>query len=108
MAGKIYSRHELENIYRRLFDMNMEAAEDDYQEYFSDNFDPDTVLSEDMSIEAVGQALSNLFGELVDDLGDEGALREWIEECGGDGHLYDDLATGVYADLASRGDDIEE
>lgn len=83
----------LRDIYISLYEMNLEAAEEDYLEYFQASFSPSIMLSSGADENALRAALSSLLGELADDLGDEEELKRWFEDAGGSESLYKAIAS---------------
>lgn len=82
----------LRDIYEALYEMNLEAAEEDYLEYYQGNFAPSTALSAEADDATIRSALSSLLGELADDLGDEEELKRWFLDAGGSESLYAAIA----------------
>jgi hypothetical protein len=77
---------ELKGLYCCLYDRNTEAAEEDYLEEYEANYSPER-LNFCETAEDVKSAIVHLVGELVDDTGDEGLVREWLMESGADNEI---------------------
>lgn len=77
------SLDDLKFLYRSLYDMNHEAAEEDYLEYFEPSYSPKSIELDSMEWKSqVIHALRSLLKELRDDLGDEATYYDWLAQCG--------------------------
>lgn len=68
-----------ENIYRELYKEQLNGATEDYEKYFTAEFDPDRFNWTDE--DEATSALLNLLAELYEDL-DEGYYKELLERFG--------------------------
>lgn len=75
------SADDIETAYRSLYAYQEEAAEDDYIEYLEENFSPDSINWKD-DVAVLKSCLRNLTNEVYDDIGDEDAYNEVLEQCG--------------------------
>lgn len=82
----MFTMEELKDIYRRLYDTNVEAAEEDYLEYFEGEYSPER-LDQCETVEDVKGELAHLVEEILNDTGDEEITREWFIEAGADDDL---------------------
>lgn len=82
-----YANEELRNIYTALYEMNMEAADDDYLEEFK-RYAPENLAPDRGSLIS---GLQSLAGELLDDLGSKQELISWMDMCGASAPLRDFL-----------------
>lgn len=83
----LYTMENLKDIYRSLFNMNLEAATDEYLQHFEGEYSPEQALSDCQTSDDVQCALNRLVGEILDDTGDEDLTREWLENAGADAAL---------------------
>ena len=74
---------QLKDIYRCLYNENLEAAEDDYLEYFEANYTPDN-LDTCKTADDVRKQIIKLTGEILDDTGSEELTRKWLVDAGAD------------------------
>lgn len=93
---KQYSAEDLVHIYEELFDMNLEAADEDYAEEYEAQYGPDAVFSSTPTKRDVIFALISLVKELIDDTGDEVCVKNWVAECSDD-EFYDALMQAAKA-----------
>lgn len=77
---------ELRYIYTKLYEMNEEAAEEDYLEYFKTNFHPD-LLRCCTTVQSAREYISNLVSEILEDTGSKETAREWLVDAGADDEL---------------------
>lgn len=82
-----YTMENLKDIYCNLYNMNLEAATDEYLEYFEGEYSPENVLSNCKTADDVQCALNRLVGEILDETGDEDLTREWLDNAGADAAL---------------------
>lgn len=82
----MFTIEELKDIYRRLYDANVEAADEEYLEYFEREFDFER-LDQCETVEDVKDELSHLVEEILNDTGSEEITREWLIEAGADDDL---------------------
>lgn len=82
-----YTVEALREIYRCLYGMNLEAATDEYLEFYEGEYAPENALHDDQTSEGVLRALFRLVGEILDDTGDEDLTREWLRNAGADDAL---------------------
>jgi len=88
MTTETVSTETLRDIYEALYEMNLEAAEEDYLDYYMASFAPSEVLSPYADDAALRAALASLIRELIDDLGDEDEVEAWFIAAGGSNVLY--------------------
>lgn len=72
---------EIESAYRNLYAYQEEAAEEDYLEHLEANFHP-ADINWTSSIKSLKECLRSLANEVYDDIGDEDAYNEVLEQCG--------------------------
>lgn len=81
-----YTIEALKAIYYSLYDMNLEAATEEYLESYESKYSPSLLLS-CKTAEDVLNAIKGLVSELVEDTGEEKLVREWMHNAGADDDL---------------------
>lgn len=81
----MFTVEELKGIYSRLYAANLEAAEEDYLEYYEGEYSPNRI--DDNNAENVKIELVRLVQEIVNDTGSEGLTREWLLDAGANDEL---------------------
>jgi hypothetical protein len=76
----------LKDIYICLYDMNLEAATEEYLESYESEYGP-SLLLDCKTAEDVLSAIKGLVSELIDDTGEENLVREWMFNAGADADL---------------------
>jgi len=90
-GGTTFSDTDLASLYCSLYEMNLDAAEEDYLEEYEANYAPDKVLSDGEGRDAIIQHLRYLMSELHNDLGSKDELKRWFLNSGGTEALYKEI-----------------
>lgn len=80
----------IKNIYETLYELNLEAAEEEYQEYFQHEYSPER-LNGLQNVEEVRRELRYLAKEILSDTGSEEITRELLKEAGAEEELIQEI-----------------